>query len=131
MTFPRLARTGLVLLALMLPPSALTAQSGRGDLRGYVLLAGADSDTLRVTVEILRLGEPQERHRVISDSGDIYHRYEFTRVRMGEYRVTIAAPGYRSYATTLLIGSDFQGTLAVCLRRPGSEPVRRGPSGCP
>lgn len=119
------------LYILLLLPATLAAQSGRGDLSGYVRLSGSDNDSLRVTVELTRLGDPEASHRFTSAPGDIYHRYAFRRVQMGEYRVTIAAPGYQAYETTLLIGSDYQGTLAVCLRPPGAKPSRKGPTGCP
>lgn len=120
----------LLLVSWLLIPAILQAQSGRGDIRGYVKLSGPDNNRLRVTVEITRLGNRPEHHTMDSDLGDIYHRYEFKDVRMGEYSIRISAPGYVSYETTLLIGSDFQGVLAVCLRRKGETPDRSSPSQC-
>lgn len=120
----------VLFLALLFLPPGLAAQSGRGDISGYVKLSGPDNNRLRVTVEITRLGDRPEHHTMDSDSGDIYHRYAFKDVRMGEYTVRISAPGYVSYETTLLIGSDFQGVLAVCLRRKGETPDRSSPSQC-
>lgn len=111
-------------------PGVLLAQSGRGDIGGYVTLSGRDNDELRVTVEITWLGKPSEHHAMTSDSGDIYHRYEFKKVRMGEYSVRISAPGYVPYETVLLIGSDMHGVLAVCLRKEGEIPNRSSPTMC-
>ena len=120
----------LLLASMLLLPSVLQAQSGRGDISGYVLLSGPDNDRLRVTVEITRLGDTPVHHTMDSEAGDIYHRYAFKNVRMGEYNVRISAPGYSPYKTTLLIGSDMQGVLAVCLRRKGETPVRTSPGQC-
>lgn len=110
--------------------SSLQAQSGQGDLTGFIRLSGRDNDALRVTVEITRLSVPPERHVMTSDSGDIYHRYAFKRIRMGEYRIRISAPGYVPYETILLLGSDMQGVLAVCLRHKGEIPNRSSPTMC-
>lgn len=123
------SRSLLVLLVLAFP-SVAGAQSGRGDVGGYVRLSGPDNDSLQVTVEITRLADPPERHVMTSDPGDIYHRYQFKDIRMGEYKVRITALGYAPYETTLLIGSDFQGRLAVCLRRKGEVPNREHPTMC-
>lgn len=120
----------LAVLSALALPSTLSAQSGRGSFGGYVELSGPDSDSRRVTVEIVRLGARPERHVVTSDSGDIYHRYSFKDIRMGEYSVKISAPGYVPYETTLLIGSDFQGRLAICLRKKGEAPERRSATMC-
>jgi hypothetical protein len=119
-----------VLLAMVSLSSSLQAQSGQGDLTGFIRLSGRDNDALRVTVEITRLSVPPERHVMTSDSGDIYHRYAFKRIRMGEYRIRISAPGYVPYETILLLGSDMQGVLAVCLRHKGEIPNRSSPTMC-
>jgi len=124
-----LSRTA-VLLAMLSLSSSLQAQSGQGDLAGFVRLSGRDNDALRVTVEITRLSSPPQRHVMTSDSGDIYHRYAFKRIQMGEYRIRIMAPGYVPYETILLLGSDMHGVLAVCLRHKGEIPDRSSPSMC-
>jgi len=119
-----------VLLAMLSLSSSLQAQSGQGDLTGFVRLSGRDNDALRVTIEITRLSSPPQRHVMTSDSGDIYHRYAFKRIRMGEYRIRISAPGYVPYETILLLGSDMHGVLSVCLRHEGELPNRSSPTMC-
>ena len=120
----------IMAIVLLLGPAALFAQSGRGDLSGFVMLSGPDNNHTLVTVELTRLGDQPERHRMVSDSGDMYHRYHFKSVRMGEYDVVISAPGYVPYRTTLLIGSDMRAALAVCLRHPDEVPDRSRPLQC-
>jgi hypothetical protein len=127
----RTSSARIVILALALSlPSGLLAQSGQGDLAGFVRLSGRDNDAVRVTVKITRLSSPPQRHVMTSDSGDIYHRYAFKRIRMGEYRIRISAPGYVPYDTILLLGSDMHGVLAVCLRHKGEVPNRSSPTMC-
>ena len=98
-----------VLIVSLIACGTVQAQSGRGTMKGYVSLDDA-APTQPVRAHV---------HMAITRPGDkvAYDTYELPAVMMGEYRLTVSAPGYKSYATTLYLPSDFLGSLAVILKK--------------
>ena len=90
------------------------AQSGRGMMSGYVAFAADHAPAVHASVELISVTPYNQAHyQMETDDAGIYH---FPPIMMGEYRMKISAPGFKSYETTLYIPSDFEGHLAVMLK---------------
>jgi hypothetical protein len=114
-------RSGLALAvaASVLNWASVDAQSGRGSMSGYVVLRGASTDArTRAHVELVSTN-PQEQLRYEADA-DERGLFKVPAVAVGEYRMRISSPGFKTYETTLYIPSDFLGNLAVILK-PASD----------
>lgn len=95
-------------------------QSGRGTMHGYVafddfsyneVLEGA----IKAKVELR--GNTEFNHAVFTVDTDKRGSYDIPAVGMGEYTLTITAPGHVTYHTDLYIPSDFECKLAVMLKK--------------
>ena len=113
----------LLLAVMLLASAAAVAQSGRGSMRGYVSLddqAPIEPTRAHATLDGTQPGEKAHYAADTSERG----LFEISPVLMGEYRLAISAPGYKTYETTLYIPSDFLGNLAVILKRDGTRKAR-------
>ena len=108
-----------IILAASLWGLAAAAQSGRGSMGGYVSLAH-DGEHARVEM-ISATPDSAARYETQTDDAG---RYSIGEMLMGEYRLKISAPGYKSYETRIYIPSDFAGRIAVKLE-PRAQP-RKG-----
>jgi hypothetical protein len=103
----------------------LSAQSGRGMVRGYVAfedVAYNDVAEKKVRARIELRGDT-EYNRAISYTAETNERgsYEIKSVAMGEYVLRISSPGYAAYEIGVYIPSDFVCSLAVMLKRQGGK----------
>jgi FlaG/FlaF family flagellin (archaellin) len=114
-------KTLIVLLLLSLCCSVAHAQSGRGSMHGYVDFEGISYNDLpaskvRARVELRGIGE-YNGEQLYKTETDEHGLYDFGRIGLGEFKLTISAPGYTTYETTLLIPSDFICNLATALKK--------------
>jgi hypothetical protein len=118
----RVARALVPLAAsLLLCCAVASAQSGRGSMRGYVDFEGISyndmpASKVRARVELRGIGEYNGGllYKVETDEHGLYN---FGSIGLGEFKLTISAPGYTTYETTLLIPSDFTCNLATALKK--------------
>lgn len=97
------------------------AQSGRASMRGYVDFEGISYNDLpaskvRARVELRGVTE-YNRGVIYKTETDEHGLYNFGSLGLGEFRLSISAPGYATYETTLLIPSDFECRLATALKK--------------
>jgi hypothetical protein len=118
----RVARAlAAVAASLLLCCAVASAQSGRGSMRGYVDFEGISyndmpASKVRARVELRGIGEYNggQFYKVETDEHGLY---DFGSISLGEFKLTISAPGYATYETTLLIPSDFECRLATALKK--------------
>ncbi|HEX8160483.1 MAG TPA: hypothetical protein VF538_01180 [Pyrinomonadaceae bacterium] len=114
----------LFMLALLLCSGAVvSAQSGRGAVRGYVAFEGVAYDDLaekKVRAKIELRGST-EYNRETSYTAETNERgsYDIKSVMAGEYALRITSPGYAAYEIEVYIPSDFICSLAVVLKKHG------------
>ena len=115
MTWPTRAKAILLATALSCSVTAL-AQSGRGGMSGFVQfedVAWIEHKHAHVRFDI---ANPRESVHYETDTDD-RGGFDLKPMMMGEYRLKISAPGYKSYETTLYVPSDFLGNIAVILKK--------------
>jgi hypothetical protein len=118
----RVARAlAAVAASLLLCCAVASAQSGRGSMRGYVDFEGISyndmpASKVRARVELRGTGKynGDVLYKVETDEHGLYN---FGSIGLGEFKLTISAPGYTTYETTLLIPSDFECRLATALKK--------------
>lgn len=123
-------RTILLRVALALPAglaAPLAAQSGRGLMHGYVAFEDVSynevtSRALHAKIE-LRTATPQGGGAYTART-DNHGGYDIPAIGMGEYTLTITAPGYAPYRIRLYIPSDFECRLAVMLQKADVRGLR-------
>jgi Carboxypeptidase regulatory-like domain len=106
----------IALLVLCLAPVA-PAQSGRGSLQGYVTSRVGNGGIPDVKIEIDSIETISGRKENRETNTDENGRYEMLQVTMGEYLLTISAPGYETYQSKIFIGSDMRVVLGTLLHR--------------
>jgi hypothetical protein len=118
-------------LALAIPllfGASAPTQSGRGLMHGYVafddfsyndVMEGA----IKAKVE-LRGSTKFNRGAVYSAETNNRGAYDFPSVGMGEYALTISAPGHTTYHADVYIPSDFECRLATMLKKASSSRSR-------
>lgn len=114
-------KTLIALLLLSLCCAVASAQSGRGSMHGYVDFEGISyndmpASKVRARVELRGTGE-YNAEQLYKTETDEHGLYNFGSIGLGEFRLTISAPGYATYETTLLIPSDFECRLATALKK--------------
>ncbi|MDT7543636.1 MAG: hypothetical protein QOE33_3540 [Acidobacteriota bacterium] len=97
------------------------AQSGRGSMRGYVDFEDISyndmpASKVRARVELRGVTE-YNRDVLYKTETDEHGLYNFGPISLGEFKLSISAPGYTTYETTLLIPSDFECHLATALKK--------------
>lgn len=121
----RASRTaaGLVWVAIFLASGGFPAdaQSGRGSMAGWVSFEDVGRNQVKergivARVELIPVGTGREAAPIVAETDEI-GAYAIHMVPAGEYEVRISSPGYRTYATTVYIPSDFECRLATLLRR--------------
>jgi hypothetical protein len=109
------------------------AQSGRASMRGYVDFEGISYNDLpaskvRARVELHGVTE-YNRDVIYKTETDEHGLYNFGSIGLGEFKLSISAPGYTTYETTLLIPSDFECRLATALKKTrGKTSARTKPA---
>jgi hypothetical protein len=114
-TVPRLA-VGFSLF-LGAPP---VAQSGRGLMHGYVAfddLSYTEVTEGKIHAKIELRGSSEFNHSVYTVQTDNRGGYDIPAIAMGEYTLSISAPGHVAYRINLYIPSDFECRLAVMLKK--------------
>jgi hypothetical protein len=112
---PRFA-AGLCLF-LGAPPAA---QSGRGLMHGYVAFDDVSYNEVtegKIHAQIELRGSSQFNHSLYSAQTDNRGAYDIPAIAMGEYTLSITAPGHVAYRIELYIPSDFECRLAVMLKK--------------
>jgi len=117
-------------LVFMLFAVAVSAQSGRGSMHGYVAFEDVsynDVETLgiRATVEL----RDKDRNQVVryTTRTNEHGLYDFGPISMGIYILRISAAGHTPYQTEVYIPSDFIANLATMLHpAPGSDGKPKG-----
>jgi hypothetical protein len=105
-----------IALAALLGCAAASAQSGRGGMSGFVQfedVAWIEHKHAHVRLDI---ANPREKVHYETDTNDNGH-FDVSPMMMGEYRLAISAPGYKTYETTLYVPSDFLGNIGVILKK--------------
>jgi hypothetical protein len=95
-------------------------QSGRGLMHGYVAFDDVSYNQLfegklHATVELR--GNTSSNHSVFTAVTDNRGSYDIPAIGMGEYTLTITAPGHGTYRIDRYIPSDFECRLAVMLKK--------------
>lgn len=115
-----IVRAAIALAGLFICAGDALAQSGRGAMHGYIVFNDISYNDLPAsgvvaTIEMKSVTSGDEGH--FTAQSDEHGLFKLDGVRMGEYKLTIKAAGYRTYTTQLYIPSDFVGNLSVVLRR--------------
>lgn len=104
-------------LFLGTPPSP---QSGRGLMHGYVAFEDVSYNEVaegRIHAKIELRGSGEFNHGLYTVQTDNRGAYDIPAVAMGEYTLSITAPGHGAYRINLYIPSDFECRLAVMLKK--------------
>lgn len=108
----------VVVLALLLSPGVLRAQSGRAALNGWVAFEGvAYAETQPVAKVELRKVPPGDSAVQYATKTDEHGFFHFPRIGLGEFDLRITAPGFKPYDSLVYVPSDFVGNWAVMLKK--------------
>jgi hypothetical protein len=97
-----------------------TAQSGRGLMHGYVAFDDVSYNEVtegKIHAKIELRGSSQFNHSLYTVQTDNRGGYDIPAVAMGEYTLSITAPGHIAYRIALYIPTDFECRLAVMLKK--------------
>ncbi len=117
-----------ITVALVTLHGLALAQSGRSVMRGYVAFENVAWVDKQPTAKVTLRSITENNSNTYTGETSEHGMYEVP-VPMGEYELTIGAPGFVSYKTTLYMPSDFIANLAVMLKKAdakGSMPKGTG-----
>ena len=95
-------------------------QSGRGSMHGYVAFDDVSYNDVtegKIQAAVELRGNTPGNHARYTAHTDNHGGYDIPAVGMGEYTLTITAPGHRAYRIDLYMPSDFECRLAVMLKK--------------
>lgn len=107
------------LLPLLLGTSRAT-QSGRGMMHGYVAFDDISYNEVaegNIHARVELRGNTQFNHALYTAQTDNHGGYDIPAIAMGEYTLSITAPGHKVYRIDLYVPSDFECRLAVMLKK--------------
>jgi hypothetical protein len=108
-----------LLSLLLLLCEAVSAQSGRGAMHGYIAFEGVSFNdvakgAIRAKIELR--ANSKGNHGVYRAETNEHGSYDLASIPMGEYRLRISSPGFRDYQTDIYIPSDFLCNLATMMK---------------
>jgi hypothetical protein len=100
-------------------------QSGHGAMHGYVAFDDVSYDEVSrgaIHAKVELRGISKYNSAVYTAITDNHGAYDFPSTSLGEFRLTISAPGHATYRTNVYIPSDFQCQLGTLLKRNAGAP---------
>jgi len=107
-------------LGILAHAPAAAAQSGRATFNGWVAFEGVAYVDSQPRATVVLRATQESNHSVYRAKTDEHGFFHFDGISLGEFVLHIEAPHFKPYEIAVYVPSDFEGNLAILLKRADS-----------